>query len=63
MVSKKQINPMGVKLPTGRNLTGKDLAAFKAEMARVQQALAEPAQPAVVAVGGPLQPVEATAAP
>jgi murein DD-endopeptidase MepM/ murein hydrolase activator NlpD len=64
MASKKQINPMGVKLPTGRNLTGRDLAAFKAEIERVQQALiAEPTEPSVVAVGGPLQPVEATAAP
>ena len=35
MVAKKQINPMGVKLPTGRNLTGKDLAAFEAQMAQV----------------------------
>jgi len=64
MASKKQINPMGVKLPTGRNLTGRDLASFKAEIERVQQALvAEPTEPSVVAVGGPLQPVEATAAP
>jgi len=64
MASKKQINPMGVKLPTGRNLTGRDLAAFKAEIERVQQALvAEPTEPSVVAVGGPLQPVQATAAP
>ena len=39
-VKAKQINPMGVKLPTGRNLTGKDLAAFQAEMARVSAAFA-----------------------
>ena len=64
MLKASQINPMGVKLPTGRNLTGRDLAAFKAEIERVQQALvAEPTEPSVVAVGGPLQPVAATAAP
>lgn len=62
MVSKKQINPMGVKLPTGRNLAGRDLAAFKAEMARVTQVLAAmPGEPALVAQGGPLEPVRAAA--
>lgn len=62
MVSKKQINPMGVKLPTGRNLAGRDLAAFKAEMARVTQVLATmPGEPALVAQGGPLEPVRAAA--
>lgn len=62
MVSKAQINPMGVKLPTGRNLTGRDLAAFQSEVARVGQTLLALSRgPAVVAQGGPLQPVEAAA--
>jgi len=60
MAAKKQINPMGVKLPTGRNLGGKDMAAFEAEKARIATALVTmPTEPSLVAVGGPLQPVEA----
>lgn len=39
MLKAKQINPMGVKLPTGRTLAGKDLAAFQANVARIQLAL------------------------
>jgi murein DD-endopeptidase MepM/ murein hydrolase activator NlpD len=35
----KQINPMGVKLPTGRELTGPDLLAFQANVARIQASL------------------------
>ena len=31
----EQINPMRLKVPTGRNLTGPDLAAFKIERARI----------------------------
>ncbi|MBL9099184.1 MAG: peptidoglycan DD-metalloendopeptidase family protein [Alphaproteobacteria bacterium] len=62
MVRAKQINPMGVKLPTGRNLTGRDMAAFQAEIARVQQVLAQiPAEPSLVAQGGPLQASEPSA--
>ncbi|MBP6013806.1 MAG: peptidoglycan DD-metalloendopeptidase family protein [Alphaproteobacteria bacterium] len=46
----KQINPMGVKLPTGRELTGKDLLAFQENVARVQTLLSTlPAGPALVA--------------
>ena len=53
---------MGVKLPTGRNLTGRDMAAFQAEIARVQQVLAQiPAEPSLVAQGGPLQASEPSA--
>lgn len=63
MVAKKQINPMGVKLPTGRNLTGKDMVAFEAQVANVQQLLLTmPGEPdAHVAQGGPLvvEPVRA----
>ena len=45
LVKAAQINPMGVKLPTGRELTGKDLAAFQAKVARIQAALRmEPSQ-------------------
>ena len=45
LVKAAQINPMGVKLPTGRELTGKDLAAFQAKVARIQTALRmEPSQ-------------------
>jgi murein DD-endopeptidase MepM/ murein hydrolase activator NlpD len=45
MLKAKQINPMGVKLPTGRELTGQDLLAFQANVGRVQQALSsEPSQ-------------------
>lgn len=35
----KQINPMGVKLPTGRNLGGRDLAAFQADVTRITDLL------------------------
>jgi murein DD-endopeptidase MepM/ murein hydrolase activator NlpD len=62
MVKAKQINPMGVKLPTGRNLKGRDLAAFKGEVARITALLAAPEGPALVAQGGPLvapEPVKA----
>ncbi|MFM9862457.1 MAG: M23 family metallopeptidase [Micropepsaceae bacterium] len=45
MLKSRQINPMGVKLPTGRELTGKDLLAFQANVSRIQTALAsEPSQ-------------------
>ena len=61
MVKAKQINPMGVKLPTGRNLAGAELAAFEAEMARISQVLASmPTAPAVVAQqGASFEPVRA----
>ncbi len=50
MLKSKQINPMGVKLPTGRELTGKDLLAFQANVGRVQTALnAVPGEGAKVA--------------
>jgi len=41
MLKTKQINPMGVKLPTGRELTGEDLLAFQANVGRVQTVLNE----------------------
>lgn len=41
MLKSKQINPMGVKLPTGRELTGKDLIAFQANLGRIQTVLNE----------------------
>lgn len=47
LVKSKQINPMGVKLPTGRELGGKDLALFQANVARIQRVLS--AQPSQVA--------------
>jgi murein DD-endopeptidase MepM/ murein hydrolase activator NlpD len=57
----KQINPMGVKIPTGRNLAGADLAAFQGEVARVGQVLlAMQTEPAVVAQH---EAVAASAAP
>ena len=47
---------MGVKLPTGRNLTGSDLAAFEAEVTRVTTALATtPANDQLVAERAPVQ--------
>ena len=50
LLKNKQINPMGVKLPTGRELTGKDLLAFQENVARVQTVLSTlPAGPALVA--------------
>jgi len=50
LVRDEQINPLGVKLPTGRNLTGKDLAAFKTRMVQVDALLATiPLPPALVA--------------
>jgi murein DD-endopeptidase MepM/ murein hydrolase activator NlpD len=50
MLKSKQINPMGVKLPTGRELTGKDLLAFQANVGRIQTALtAAPVDAAKVA--------------
>jgi murein DD-endopeptidase MepM/ murein hydrolase activator NlpD len=39
MLKSRQINPMGVKLPTGRELTGKDLLAFQANLGRIQTVL------------------------
>jgi murein DD-endopeptidase MepM/ murein hydrolase activator NlpD len=50
MLKSRQINPMGVKLPTGRELTGKDLLAFQANVSRIQTVLnADPSQAAQVA--------------
>jgi murein DD-endopeptidase MepM/ murein hydrolase activator NlpD len=61
MANAKQINPMGVKIPTGRNLAGADLAAFEAEVSRIGQVmLAMPTEPAVVAQH---EAVAASAAP
>jgi murein DD-endopeptidase MepM/ murein hydrolase activator NlpD len=53
LVKAQQINPMGVKLPTGRNLTGKDFAAFEANVTRVTALLQM--QPALVAQSAPVQ--------
>jgi murein DD-endopeptidase MepM/ murein hydrolase activator NlpD len=51
-----QINPMDVKLPTGRSLSGTDLAAFKSRVASVTATLENWGQnPALVAQGA--QPV------
>jgi hypothetical protein len=41
MLKARQINPMGVKLPTGRELTGRDLVAFQANIGRIQMVLNE----------------------
>ena len=50
LVHDDQVNPLGVKLPTGRNLEGKELAAFHAHRAEVDALVASlPPQPAVVA--------------
>ncbi len=43
LLKEKQINPMGVKLPTGRELTGNDMLAFQANVARIQQSLSSEA--------------------
>ena len=51
LVKAKQINPMGVKLPTGRTLKGQDLAAFQQNVARVTALLEAPTS-ALVAQGG-----------
>ncbi len=52
LVKNKQVNPMGVKIPTGKALTGKDLKLFKDEMARVEKVLANmAAEPAMIAQG------------
>lgn len=62
MQNTAQINPMGVKIPTGRNLTGTDLAKFKEQMQHVMALLeALPGEPAVVASG--VQPVQASFSP
>jgi murein DD-endopeptidase MepM/ murein hydrolase activator NlpD len=54
MVDDEQVNPLGVKLPTGRNLVGRDLASFKVRMADVDALLAAlPSKPALVAQGAP----------
>lgn len=56
LVNTKQINPMGVKLPTGRHLAGKDLAAFQSEVARVAELLNTlPSTPSLVAGGALLE--------
>jgi murein DD-endopeptidase MepM/ murein hydrolase activator NlpD len=50
MAKARQINPMGVKLPTGRELAGKDLLAFQANIGRVQTVLnARPVEEPMVA--------------
>ena len=52
LVHEEQVNPLGVKLPTGRNLEGKELAAFNARKAEVEALVASlPLPPAVVAQG------------
>lgn len=62
MQATKQINPMGVKIPTGRNLSGSDLAKFKEQVTHVAALLdALPPEPALVAGG--VQPVQASFAP
>lgn len=43
LVKARQINPMGVKLPTGRTLSGHDLAAFQENVARIAALLEAPA--------------------
>ena len=43
LVKAAQINPMGVKLPTGRTLSGRDLAAFQENVARIATLLEAPA--------------------
>jgi murein DD-endopeptidase MepM/ murein hydrolase activator NlpD len=43
LINARQINPMGVKLPTGRTLGGQDLAAFQENVARIATLLQEPA--------------------
>jgi len=52
LVKDEQVNPLGVKLPTGRNLEGKELAAFKARKSEVDALVASlPLQPKIVAQG------------
>lgn len=67
-IDNKPVNAMGLKLPTGRKLTGAQLAAFQAEAARIDQIRAEQAAPpeALMAdaqpglAAGALVPVAAT---
>ncbi|MBI1211313.1 MAG: peptidoglycan DD-metalloendopeptidase family protein [Alphaproteobacteria bacterium] len=66
LVHDAQVNPLGVKLPTGRNLEGKELAAFKKRKADVDALIASlPLQPALVAqrTAPPAQPIQARALP
>ncbi len=52
LVHDEQVNPLGVKLPTGRNLEGKELAAFQARKAQVEAIVASlPLAPALIAQG------------
>jgi murein DD-endopeptidase MepM/ murein hydrolase activator NlpD len=52
IVGRRQINPMGVKLPTGTTLAGAELAAFRAHVARVNAVLDKWGEtPALVAEG------------
>ena len=54
LVDDEQVNPLGVKLPTGRNLAGRDLASFKVRMTDVDALLAAlPPKPALVAQSAP----------
>ena len=52
MAGKRQINPMGVKLPTGTTLAGAELDGFRAHVARVNAVLDKWGEtPALVAEG------------
>jgi murein DD-endopeptidase MepM/ murein hydrolase activator NlpD len=56
LLKTKQVNPTGVKLPTGRNLAGSDLAAFEANVTRVTALLQTmPADGELVAQRAPIQ--------
>lgn len=50
MVNNVQVNPSGVKFKTGNVLGGKDLLAFKKNVAQLQAMLATPAKPAELAM-------------
>lgn len=65
LVHDSQVNPLGVKLPTGRNLEGKELAAFQKRKTDVDALVATlPLQPAVIAARAvPTQPEQARALP
>ena len=70
LMNGKQVNPMGVRVPVGRELAGKDLKAFKALVAEIDRQrgqiedelrVAGPAATKAVADAAPAAPTRATA--
>jgi murein DD-endopeptidase MepM/ murein hydrolase activator NlpD len=65
LVRNNEVNPLGVKLPTGRNLEGKQLIAFRRHKAQVDGLVASlPLQTGTLAQGAvTVQPVQARILP